>query len=100
MPNTAVIRYTTKPNAADDNQRAVEKVFAELAEKTPDGVRYATFRLADGVTFVHIVQIAEGSDALSSLAAFKEFNDGFQDRAESGPQRQGATIVGSYNFLS
>ena len=100
MPNTAVIQYTTNPNAADDNQRAVEKVFAELAEKTPEGLRYATFRLADGVTFVHIVEIEEGSDALSSLEAFKEFNAGFQDRAESGPDRQGATVVGSNNFLS
>ncbi len=99
MPNTAVIQYTTKPNAADDNQRAVEKVFAELAEKTPEGLRYATFRLADGVTFVHIVEIEEGSDALSSLAAFKEFSDGVQARVESGPERQGATVVGSYNFL-
>lgn len=64
---TTVIQYTTKPDAADENQRVVERVFAELADKKPDGLRYATFRLADGVTFVHVVQREEGSEALSGL---------------------------------
>ncbi|MEO3810932.1 MFS transporter [Sphaerisporangium sp. B11E5] len=100
MTSTSIIRYTTKPDAADENQRVVEKVFAELAEKAPAGLRYATFRLADGVTFVHIVQKEEGDDTLTELAAFKEFGDGFKDRAASGPERQGATLVGSYNFMS
>lgn len=94
---TTVIRYTTKPETADDNQKAVERVFAELADKAPDGLRYASFRLADGVTFVHIVQ-REKDGALTELEAFKEFNDGFADRVESGPERQDATIVGSYGF--
>jgi hypothetical protein len=39
MANTAIIRYTTKPDAANENQRVVEQVFAELAEKMPDGLR-------------------------------------------------------------
>jgi hypothetical protein len=38
MANTAKIRYTTKPDATDENQRVVEQVFAELAEKMPVGL--------------------------------------------------------------
>lgn len=99
MADTTIIRYTTKPDTADENQRLVEQVFAELAEKQPDDLRYATFRLSDGLTFVHIVQAAEGSDSLTSLAAFKEFNNGFRERAEDWPDREKVTIVGSYNFM-
>jgi hypothetical protein len=39
MANTAIIGYTTKPDAADENQRVVEQDFAELVEKVPDGLR-------------------------------------------------------------
>ena len=32
MPTTRVIRYRTKPEHADENERLVRAVFAELAE--------------------------------------------------------------------
>jgi hypothetical protein len=34
----AIIRYTTKPDAAEENQRVVEQVSAELAQKMLDGL--------------------------------------------------------------
>jgi hypothetical protein len=33
---TIVVRYETEPDRADENQRLVEEVFAELAERRPD----------------------------------------------------------------
>ena len=54
--STVVVRYRPRPEEADNNQRLVEAVFAELADKDPGGVRYATLRLADG-TFVHIAEV-------------------------------------------
>ena len=57
---TVVVRYETKPDRADENQRLVEKVYAELAERRPDNFRYVTLRLEDGVSFVHIVVENEG----------------------------------------
>jgi len=41
----SVIRYRTKPESADENQRLVEDVYAELAVQDPGGMRYATLRL-------------------------------------------------------
>ena len=35
MPVTKVIRYRTKPEHADENQRLIRDVFAELAEQSP-----------------------------------------------------------------
>jgi hypothetical protein len=54
MSVVKIVRYATTPEAADENARLVRDVYAELAQTQPDGLRYATFRLDDGVTFVHL----------------------------------------------
>ena len=33
----ALIRYKVRPEAADENQHLIEKVFTELHAKSPDG---------------------------------------------------------------
>ena len=45
-----VVRYKVKPERVAENERLIERVYAELAESDPGGLRYATFRLEDGVT--------------------------------------------------
>ncbi|GAA1281951.1 hypothetical protein Psi02_38140 [Planotetraspora silvatica] len=89
----AVIRYQTKPEAADENQRLIENVFAELASTAPPGLHYSSFRLADGVTFVHVVD----GEGLPELAAFQEFQRAFGDRLAVGPTRDDAILVGAYS---
>ncbi|WP_244200222.1 hypothetical protein [Micromonospora arborensis] len=89
----AVIRYQTKPDAADENQRLIENIFVELAHTAPPGLRYSSFRLADGVTFVHVVD----GNGLTELAAFQEFQHALGDRLAVGPARDDATLVGSYS---
>jgi hypothetical protein len=95
-----VVRYKTKPDRADENQAFVEKVFAELAAQRPEGLRYATFRLADGVTFVHVasIQTADGANPLATTPAFGVFQREIADRCEEGPLAMPATVVGSYGF--
>ena len=99
--STVVVRYTPKVDRADENQQLVEAVFAELAATDPGGVRYATFRLADG-TFVHIADIEGDENPLAATAAFGAFQENIVDRCEegSGPNAQPATLVGSYRFLA
>ncbi|MEU7588919.1 hypothetical protein AB0A95_21830 [Micromonospora sp. NPDC049230] len=91
--SAAVIRYQTTPEAADENQRLIEDVFAELAATAPPGLRYSSFRLADGITFVHVVD----GDGLPELTAFQEFQRSFGERIAAGPTRDDATLVGSYD---
>jgi hypothetical protein len=95
-----VVRYRTKPERADENQALVEKVFAELAATEPAGLRYATYRLADGVSFVHVASVdtADGTNPLSATAAFQEFVRDVADRCEEGPVASEASAVGSYGF--
>ena len=98
--STVVVRYTPKADRADENQSLVEAAFAELHEIDPGGVRYATFRLADG-TFIHIADVEAEPNPLAAIAAFATFQEGLVERCESGqgPNPQPATLVGSYRFF-
>jgi hypothetical protein len=95
-----VVRYTTKPDRADENQALVEKVFAELHDASPEGLRYMTLRLADGVSFVHVASIetSDGANPLGATSAFGEFQREIADRCQEGPLPMEATVVGSYGF--
>lgn len=96
-PELTLIRYTTRPDAAEDNQRLVEDVFAELAEKQPDDVRYLVLRLDDG-GFAHLVANDREPSPLFDLPAFAEFQRAFGDRVASGPERGTARVVGAYRM--
>jgi hypothetical protein len=95
-----VVRYSTQPDKAEENQGLVEKVFAELNADRPAGLRYATFRLADGVSFVHVASVDtdDGANPLNASAAFAEFQRQIGDRVAEGPVASPATVVGSYRF--
>ena len=94
-----LIRYKTRPDAADRNAGLIEKVFEELKAKKPPGVRYLSLRLDDN-TFVHLVEAEEDSTPLPSLDAFKAFQSGIRERCIEPPQPNNATIVGNYRMLS
>lgn len=100
-PRRVIVRYRTAEHLADENQSLVEAVFAELAAVRPDGLRYATFRLYDGVTFVHVASIetADGSNPLDAIAAFRAFGQGIGERCEDGPTASTAMLVGSYRLV-
>jgi len=91
-----LVRYKTKPEAADLNQRLIEAVFQELHAKAPDGVQYLALRLGDG-SFVHFVQ--GKTDIIPALDAFKPFGGGIKERCLEPPLQTEATIVGNYRTL-
>ena len=98
--NRMMIRYTTRPEAADENQRLIEGVFRELHERAPAGVKYAVLRL-EGDVFVHLVDIEPGSgDVLGGLDAFRAFQAGIRDRWVEAPTRSTARMVGNFGLLS
>jgi hypothetical protein len=100
MSRTSVIRYRTRPEAAEENQRLVEAVYAALGEAKPSGLEYATYRLDDGVTFVHIARLPDTENPLAALPAFAEFQRELLDRCVERPAPSAATVVGSYRDRS
>jgi hypothetical protein len=95
-----LIRYRTKPDQAGTNEELVRAVYAELRRTSPDGLRYATFRLDDQVTFVHLVQAEHDPNPLLTVKAFGEFQAGVLDRCEQAPVQHEFTAVGSYRFIT
>jgi hypothetical protein len=94
----AIVRYRVKPEYAEENVAFVEAVYEELATDEPEGFRYATFRLADGVGFIHLA-VEEGQPSpLPELAAFKRFQAGIGERCDQDPVVAAASAVGSYGF--
>ncbi len=70
-----VVRYQAKPERADENQKLIEAVFADLEEREPKGFTYRVFRLEDGVSFVHVVieHGIDNPDTLQAVPAFQAF---------------------------
>ena len=71
-----MVRYTVRPDQAEANEALVREVYDELDRTRPDGLRYATFRLDDGVSFVHVasVETDDGQNPLSGVQAFHRFS--------------------------
>jgi hypothetical protein len=93
-----LIRYRTKPETADANERLIAAVFEELRAEAPDGVRYLVLRLDDG-NFLHFVALETGANPLTDLAAFRSFQTGIGQRCIEPPQFGDAAIVGNYRML-
>ncbi len=97
--NPIVIRYSAKPEGADQNAKLVEGVFRELDATKPEGVRYLVLRLEDGF-FVHIVAYDEEEEGLTSLPAFKTFQQEAGEFRAEAPIRRDAEVVGNYRMLA
>jgi hypothetical protein len=99
MQKRLVTRYAMRSaEAADENQRRVEGVFADLAATKPDDVSYIVLRLADD-SFVHVSFHNHGDDEvnpIASSAAFAHFQQDHADRREGAVNQQTATLVGAY----
>ena len=90
-----VVRYQAKPDRADENQKLIEAVFADLEARQPDGFTYKVFRLQDRVSFIHVV-IEHDVDAPDSLQDVQSFVAEIADRCDVTPSAMGATVVGGY----
>jgi hypothetical protein len=96
-----LVRYRVHPDRVAENEQLVRAVYDELASVGPAGFRYATFRLDDGVTFVHIASIetADGSNPLPGLAAFQRFQETIAQRCEDPPVVTELAEIGSFHFF-
>ncbi|MDB4982355.1 MAG: hypothetical protein JWM82_3107 [Myxococcales bacterium] len=101
MEKTILVRYKTSEAQADANATLVRAVYDELRARAPKGFRYATYRLADGASFVHIATVADGAaNPLLELPAFKAFSAGIKDRCVEPPVATDVTIVDSYGQVT
>lgn len=96
-----MVRYKVKPEHVARNEELVRQVYQELGQTRPAGLRYATFALEDGVSFVHIASINGdgGENPLTEVAAFRAFTENIGDRCDEPPQPVALRTIGSYGLL-
>ena len=96
-----MVRYKVKPGKAAENENYIRDVFEQLQDEAPAGIRYASFKLEDGVSFVHIVSVetADGQNPLGNLSKFKAFTSEIKDRCDEPPEAVELHEVGAYRLF-
>lgn len=93
-----MVRYRVYPDRVAENEELVRAVYDELAAAQPEGLHYATFKLPDGVTFVHLAR-HDDPNPLSTIAAFQRFQEGIRERCEEPPAVTELHEIGSYRLF-
>ncbi|MBN9389143.1 MAG: hypothetical protein J0I20_14035 [Chloroflexi bacterium] len=98
---SVMVRYKVKADRAAENEGYITKVFEQLKSEQPDHLRYASFKLEDGVSFVHIAfnDTENNPNPLTTLSAFKDFTARIGERCEEPPMTATLKEIGSYNFF-
>jgi hypothetical protein len=95
-----MVRYRVKPEQVAHNEELVRAVYAELHRREPAGLRSATFRLDDGVTFVHIAEIDGEGNPLAEIDAFARFTANIGERCDEPPSAAGMHEIGSFHLFT
>ncbi len=71
------VQYTTTQEYAATNSENINNVVKELRKINHPGIKYSTYLLPDGKTFMHFDQFEneEAHQFLMGLASFKKFSD-------------------------
>ena len=96
MPSVISLRH--QAGVRPTRTRASSGRVRRARATAPDGLRYTSFRLDDGVTFVHLAVLDAEVNPLSSTAAFGRFQADIGERLVAGPDARDGTVVGSYRF--
>jgi hypothetical protein len=94
-----MVRYRVKPDRVAQNEELVRAVYEELERTRPAGLRYATFKLEDGVSFVHVAESEGERSPLPDVAAFKAFQEGIRERCDEPPVVGELREIGSFRFF-
>jgi len=96
-----MVTYKIKPDRVRENEELVKAVYDELRKNNDPDIHYATFKLDDGQTFVHIASFAsqEKQPVLTDSKSFQAFREKLPDRCEVPPNPQKLNEIDSYNFV-
>ncbi|MFF8021581.1 hypothetical protein ACFZDJ_10705 [Streptomyces sp. NPDC007896] len=86
-----------RPECVDELEAALRKMFTAIEAARPQGVRYASYRLPGGVTYLAELEIADGiENPLSAIQEFREFQAGLKDWPAAPPSAERFEVRGTY----
>ena len=97
------VQYTTTPEYATKNKENITMVMNDLRAINHPGLKYGSYLLEDGKTFMHFTQFEndEAHKVLIELESFKQFQ---AELKASGPETMRKTenlslVASSYDFF-
>ena len=95
------VRATLKEEHVADAEAAVQRMFAAIEREQLEGIRYASIKLADGVTFLALLEIEDGvENPLPGLPEAQEFYERLPEWYVEPPEVGPGTPIGSYRLFS
>jgi hypothetical protein len=81
-------------------EAAARTVFSAVEQVHPEGMRYASAKLSDGVTFVILLGLEEGiNNPLNQIPAYREFMGRLKDWLVEPASQEQLTVIGAYNLF-
>jgi len=100
MMNVMMIRAKLKAESVCDIDAAAEKMFSAIDAAQPAGVKYASMRLADGVSAVAVLALEDPADnQLQAIPEFREFQEQLPEWLAEPPIVEPLTVIGSYELF-
>jgi len=92
------VQYTVKEEYVETNKKNIEQVMSDLRKLNNPGIKYNSFLLNDGKTFVHFAMYSnqESMSIVNNLDSFKNFQMGLKEsQPETPPKAEDLTLVAS-----
>ncbi len=92
------VQYTVKEAYVETNKQNIQAVMAELKRINNPGIKYSSFVLDDGKTFVHFGMYAdeEAMSVVGNLEVFQKFRQELKgSQPESPPHADNLSLVDS-----
>ena len=100
MKKKIAVRYKVKKGRVAENEKLIVTLFKALEAASPPGMRYASFKLEDGVSFMHLVSFETENDdnPLGRLPEFKKFTENIAERCDEPPAASTLEVMGNYRL--
>jgi quinol monooxygenase YgiN len=95
MIQAVKVQYTVKENYVDENKKKIADVMEELKAENNANVKYASFLLEDGKSFMHLVfyNSEDAKHLPGDLESFKQFQAGLKENLEVPPKVEKYELV-------
>jgi hypothetical protein len=95
------VRAKLKEEHVAEAEAAVKRMFAAIEREGLEGIRYASIKLDDGVTYLALLELEDGvENPLSELPEAQEFYASLPGWHAEPPEVGPGTVIGSYRLFS
>jgi len=95
-----MVRQKVKDESVQEAEAAARDLFATLDRVRPEGLRYASTRVAGSSTFVALFELADGiEDPRLAIPEYGRFLEQLKGLVDGPPVIEQLDVVGSYNLF-